>query len=204
MAKQPKGWISDPVPLTASGRPIGPPGGNYNIVSRFGAEQADKLRACDDLKHGLTTKACRIKTPIKLVSRRHVSQLCRSYASDGRDWALFKADHEAAYKQLPLEIDDQAAAIIAPRHLVSGKWFGFRPRTLMFGSVAAVLHYNIFRRLIAAVFNRLFMIPLVCFFYDFAALLPRLLATNDLAVFTRFCGLLGIRLKTAKSEVCLL
>ena len=39
------------------------------------------------------------------------------------------------------------------------------------------------------------------FFDDFAALLPRLLAPKALAVFTRFCELLGIRLKSAKSEL---
>ena len=38
-------------------------------------------------------------------------------------------------------------------------------------------------------------------FDDFADLLPRLLASKGLAVFTRFCDLLGIRLKSAKSEV---
>ena len=135
-----------PRPLTASGRPEDQPEGDYNIVFRFGVEQADKLRACDDLKHGLTNKACQITTPIKLVSWGHVSQLRRSYASDGRDWALFKADHEAAYKQLPLGPKGQATAIIALRRPTSGKWFGFRSRTLMFGSVAAVLHYNIFTR----------------------------------------------------------
>ena len=199
--QQPKGWLSAPVPLTASGRPIGQPKGGYNIVFRFGAEQADKLRACGDLKHGLANKACQIPTPIKLVSWCHVSQLFRRYASDGRDWALFKADHEAAYKQLPLDAQDQAAAIIALRHPTSGKWFGFRPRTLMFGSVAAVLHYNIFSRLITALFNRLFRIPMICFSGDFAALPPKEIAPKGLAVSTRFFGLLGIRLETAKSEV---
>ena len=51
-----KGWMPDPIPLTASGRPIDQPTGGYNIVFRFGVEQAEKLRACDDLKHGLTNK----------------------------------------------------------------------------------------------------------------------------------------------------
>ena len=163
--------------------------------------QAGKLRACDDLKNGLTNRACQIITPIKLVSWGHVSQLCRRYASDGLDWALFKADREADYKQLPLDSDDQAAGIIALRRPTSGKWFGFRSRTLMFGSVAAFLHYNLFSRLITETFSRLFKIPLILFFDDFAALIPRGMAPKGLAVFTRFCGLLGIRMKTVKSEV---
>lgn len=201
MEQHSMGWLAAPVPLNDSGRPTDQPSGNYNIVFRFGVEQADKLRACDDLKHGLTNKACQIMTPIRLVSWDHVSQLCRKFANDGQDWALFKADHEAAYKQLPLAPADQNTAIIALRDPKTGKWHGFRSRTLMFGSVAAVLHYNIFSRLVTAVFTRLFGIPLICFFDDFAALLPAQLAGKGLAVFTRFCELLGIRLKRAKSEV---
>ena len=55
--------------------------------------------------------------------------------------------------------------------------------------------------MITEIFNKLFTIPLICFFDDFAALLPRELAPKRLAVFARFCILLRIRLKTAKSEV---
>ena len=96
------GWKSPP-PLDASGRPADLPAGGQNIAFRFGVEQADKLRACDDLNHILTNAACRVRPPIKLVSWGHASQLCRTFACDGGEWDLFKADHEAAYKQLPLD-----------------------------------------------------------------------------------------------------
>ena len=199
--QQEKGMLTHPSLLSASGRPADRQSGGFNIAFRFGVEQADKLSACDDLKRSLTNQACRVRAPIKLVSWGHVAQMCRKFARGGRDWALFKADHEAAYKQLPLGPKDQRYAIIALRHPKPGIWRGFRSRTLMFGSIAAVLHYNVFSRLIAALFNRLFGIPLVCFFDDFVALTPRLLATKGLAVITRFFELLGIRLKPTKSEV---
>ena len=201
MDQHAKGWLAAPVELKASGRPADLPTGGYNIAFRFGVEQAEKLRACDDLKHGLANQACRVHTPIKLVSWDHLSQLCRSFAKDGRDWALFKADHEAAYKQLPLDPADQLYAIVALRHPTSGVWYGFRSRTLVFGSVAAVIHYNVFSRLITVIFNKTFGIPPICFFDDFAALLPRLLARKGLAAFTAICELLGIKLKSAKSEL---
>ena len=201
MCQHSKGWLAAPVELKASGRPADLPTGGYNIAFRFGVEQAEKLRACDDLKHGLTNQACRVHTPIRLVSWDHLSQLCRTFARDGRDWALFKADHEAAYKQLPMDPADQLFAIIALRHPTSGIWHGFRSRTLVFGSIAAVIHYNVFSRLITAIFNKTFGIPLICFFDDFAALLPRLLARKGMAVFTGFCNILGIKLKSDKSEL---
>ena len=188
-------------PLSASGRPAGHGSDSYNIAFRFGVAQADKLRACDDLRHSLTNVACAVATPIQLVSWDHVAQLSKLMCTDNRPWQLFKADHEAAYKQLPIRLSDQRTAIIALRHPTSGNWFGFKSRTLMFGSVAAVLHYNCFARSISTIATILLGIPLVSYVDDFAALLPAELAQGALEIFTRFCDLLGIRLKRAKSEV---
>ena len=196
-----KGWPRQPLELAESGFPPGFPPRGYNVAFRFGAEQGANVRACDDLKHSLTNSACAVLSPIQLVSWGHLSQLCRRSCGTGRDWALLKADHEAAYKQLPIAPADQARAIIAPRRPVSGKWRGFPSRTLMFGATADVLRYNLFFRLLTALVSRLFEIPLICFFGDFAALIPRLLWAKSLAVFTSFCDILGIRLKPGKSEV---
>ena len=138
-----KAWLVAPVILAESGRPADLPSGGYSKSFRFGGEQAGELRVRDDLKHGLTNQACRAHTPITLVSWGHLSQLFRTFTKDDRDWALFKADREAAYEQLPLDPSDQIYAIVALMRPVAGIWHGFRSRTLIFGSMAAVLHYNI-------------------------------------------------------------
>ena len=163
-------------------------------------EQDANVRACDDLKHCLDNSACAVLSPIQLVSWGHLSQLCRRSCGTGRDWALLKADHEAAYKQLPPVPDDQARAAIALRHPKSGKWNGFSSRTLMFGATAAVLRYSVFSRLVTALVNRLFGGPLICFFDDFADLVPRPLGAKSLAAFASFCDSVGIRLKPGKSD----
>ena len=175
-----KGWLRSPVELAASGCPAGFPPRGYNIAFRVGAEHAAKVRPSDDLKHSLTNAACAVLTPIQLVSWGYLSQLCRRSCGFGRDWALLKADHEVAYKQLPLAPADQDRAIIAIRHPTSGKWYGFASRTLMFGATAAVLHYNVFSRLVTALVNRLFGITLICFFGDFASSAPRMLGGKAL------------------------
>ena len=72
---------------------------------------------------------------------------------------MLKADREDAYKQLPLRPQAQARAIIALKHQVTGKWFGFFSRTLVFGATDAVLHYNVLPRMITALVNRLLGIP---------------------------------------------
>ena len=120
------------------------------------------MRAFDDLERGATNAACAVLTPIQLVSWGRLAQLCRRSFDSPRDWALLNADHEAAYKQLTKRAD-QARAIIAPCRPKSGKWFGFTSRALVFGATAAALHCNVFARLVTALVNRLFGIPLIFF-----------------------------------------
>ena len=183
-----KGWLNSPVELEEGGRPKGFRTGKYNIAFRFGAEQAAKLRACDDLRRSLANSACSVLTPIQLASWGHLAQLCRRSCGESRDWALLNADHEAAYKQLPTRPSEQAREIIASKRPVTGKWLGFASIALVFGATAALLRYNVFSRLIAALVNRLLGIPLICFFDDFAALAPRLLANKAMSGFPAFAS----------------
>ena len=201
MAQVKSGWLMPPPQLHPGGRPFAWKSSRFNICFRFGVEQADKLRACDDLKHSMTNLACTVHTPIQLVSRGHITQLANFLAGDGGDWVMFKADHEAAYKQLPLNPLDMRNAIVALRDPTSKRWYGFVSRTLVFGSADAVLHYNIFPRIITALTNRCLGIALVGYFDDFAALIKKHLRQKALETFTRICPLLGIRIKPGKSEV---
>ena len=189
------------MPLGSAGTPRNFPSSWYNIAFRFGLKQDAKLRACDDLKHSLTNRCCWNKTPIKLASWGHLAQLSSIMAEQGDDWHLFKTDHEAAYKQLPIAPADQQTAIVALRRPSSGNWFGFVTRTLVFGSVAAVLHYNVISRIWAALCCRPLGIPLAGYFGDFAALARAGLAEEALRVFPRFCEMLGFVLKPGKSSV---
>ena len=172
----------------------------FNITFRLGVDQADKLRACDDLEHILTNLACSVVAPIRLVSWDHLAQLSQILAEKKIDWGLIEADHEAAYKQLPIEPADQTCAIIALRHPTSGKWYGFATRALIFGAVAAVLHYNVGSWAITALVNLIFGLPMVCYLDDFAALAQLCLGGKALAVFSRFWALLGIQLKPGESS----
>ena len=196
-----KGWLLPPAELAADGRPIGWHSEKFNIAFRFGVLQQDKLRACDDLKHAMTNLACAISTPNQLLSWDHISQLSQLMSEKGGDWSLFKADHESAYKQLPIRPADMKTAIIALKHPSSGKWFGFVTRTLIFGSIAAVLHYNVFSRILAELSIRCLGLPLVIYFDDFAAIIRAQLGEEALRIFTRFCSVLGITLKPGKSQV---
>ena len=117
-----QGWLSAPLPLNADGRPTAWRSKSYNIAVRFGVEQAGKLRACDDLRHSLTNLACHVTTPIQLVSWGRISQLSHLLNNGVDDCDMFKADHEAAYKQLPLDLPDQDTAAIALRNPHDKLW----------------------------------------------------------------------------------
>ena len=70
-----QGWLDVPIPLNSDGRPATWRAKRYNIACRYGVVQAEKLRACDDLRQILTNLAWHVTTPIQLVSRDHISQL---------------------------------------------------------------------------------------------------------------------------------
>ena len=157
--------------------------------------------ACDDLKHSLTNQCCQVRTPIQLVSWGNLAQLSQLCGGSSDEWHLFKADHEAAYKQLPIAHADQFTAIDALRRPQSMKWSGFVTRALVFGSVAAVLRYNILSGIWSTIFALSMRIPLLSYFDDFAAMLRAGLDVKALSVFARFRDILGFQLKTGKSSV---
>ena len=195
------GWLGAPIPIDLSGNVATFEEGKTNIAFRFGVAQGDKLRACDDLRHNCVNLHCTVWTPIKLPTWDHISQMCLRVRRTKRRWAFFKADHEAAYKQLPLAPDQAKLALVALKNPTSGKWMAFPPKALLFGAEAAVLHYNCFSRLISVIFNKTFGIPLLAYFDDFGALAPKNLCEKALKTFETFCETLGIRLKTAKTEL---
>ena len=158
-----KGWLAPPVPLHTDGRPHSWKLKGFNLAFRFGVKQAENLRACDDWKHSMTNLACSVHTPIKLVSWDHIAQISHLISEGKLELGMVKADHEAAYKQLPIDPDDQALTIIALRCPTDNKWYGFVTRTLVFGVVAAVLRYNVFPRAVSCGICRVFGIPTGCF-----------------------------------------
>ena len=113
---------------------------------------------------------------------------------------MAKADHADAYKQLPVATKDELAAVVTLKDLVDGQWYGFIPRTQLFGSTAAVLHYNCLSRVIASLACRILKIPCVGYYDDFGIILPECLIKDGLGIFTSFNRALMIILKDSKSE----
>ena len=158
-----KGWLSRPFPVDTSGSKLPSKASGLNFAFRFAAIQGEKIRACDDLRHSLTNQACAVLTPTKLVSWDHVSHISNKFASKGLDCHFFKADHRADYMSLPVcPIQTKLAAVVL-KNPPGGIWYAFTSRTLLFGSISSVLHYNILSRAIDELMSIIFGIPAVCF-----------------------------------------
>ena len=195
-----KGWLDQPVPvLNNNGELIFEQNG-LNPAFRFSVPQGDKNRACDDFRHSCTNQACAVLTPIRLISWDHVSAIANEYKSHGALCHFFKCDHKSAYKALPVDPDQSKLAVIVLRSPTDGKYYAFFSRTLLFGSTASVLHYNIFARIVTELCNKIFGIPLISFFDDFGCLMRPDLLREALRTFQRFCNALNVVLKTEKTE----
>ena len=195
------GWLTAPALLDDSGLLGSVVSEDSNVTFRFAVLQMDKIRACDDFRYGRVNLACSVRSPITLPTWDHIGQLCLDVLHSDVDWGFFKADHEAAYKNLPLSPEQANRCIVALRSPVDGLWYGFLSRTLLFGASAAVLHYNCFSRIVAVLANHIFGLPLINYFDDFGCFITDFLSEPAVRVFTSFCRMLGIRLKRKKTEV---
>ena len=139
-----KGWLAPPLPLDCDGNLPGWKANTCNVAFRFGVKQDSKLRACDDLKHSPTNQCCQVRTPIQLVSWDHLAHLSQLCGGDSEERRLFKADHAAAYKQLPIDPKDQRAAVVALRHPVQKVvWICDPDSRLCFRGSCAPLQYPV-------------------------------------------------------------
>ena len=96
--------------------------------------------------------------------------------------------------------NDELAAAVTLKDPVDGQWYGFIPRTQLFGSTAAALHYNCLSRVIASLACRVLKIPCVGYYDDFGLILPECLIKDVLGIFTSFNKALMIISKDKKSE----
>ena len=194
------GWLAAPRLLNSSGRFADAPDTPIVNAFRFAVVQGPKVRACGDLKASLTNSSCTVLTPISLPSWEHLAQACLHIANSGVDWSLGKGDESDAYKKQPLSPADSLLAVttlMGP----DGKWYGFVPRSQIFGSTASVIHYNTFSRLLASLICRIMGLPCIGYFDDYAFLIPRSLQDVALKSFKEFCSLLGVLLKDSKCSV---
>ena len=185
------------VRLLLPGREVG-----CNLPFRFGVSQGEKLRAAGYLKQSSTNRAAQGSTLIKLPTWDHLASMIKSMMDQcgGLPLGIAKADHQAAYRQLPLRPDQRRLATITLRDPRSGDWRPFLPNTQLFGSATAAHRYNCLSGIIATQATRLLRVPTLEYSDDFGLVTPHPLTEGALSVFTEPDGILGFVLKVPGAE----
>ena len=161
------GWLAPPEAFNAEGGFAASPQDPCNLAFRFGVSRTDKLRGCGDLCDSLTNTACTIRTPITLHGWGHIAAASRILAENRCPWLFGKVDHRSAWKAAPICMGDDRFDVIALWNPADAAWYGFRTRSLLFGSTAAALRNNFLSRIIDSVLCRLLVIPTFGYFDDF-------------------------------------
>ena len=94
--------LGPPRRLISSDGPLFLGADRVNAAFRFSAIQRGKIRAFGNLKYGCVNMECATRTPISLPTWDHIGQICLYISTTDQPWSFFKADHKAAYGNLPL------------------------------------------------------------------------------------------------------
>ena len=186
------GWLEGPINAPEMGEGAVP-------VRRFAVWQKGKLRCCDNFKRSRVNEATLVKSPIALPSVDHLVAIADAVRA-GHPVAFFKADHEAALKQLPLKDDHAKYAVVAVLCPETGQPRYFRSKTLMFGATSSVVHYNAVSRAVASLAARVLGIPIIGYFDDFAGAVQRGLEQEALQLFCWLNRALGFLIKDSKCD----
>ena len=163
--------------------------------------QGGKIRCCDDFKrsgvNGSAGSLSKIDLP-SVLSLVETARLCPDRDGNARSLCFWKADHEDAYKQLPLRREHAKYCTIIARG-PDKEIYAFRPKTLLFGSNLAVTSYNAVSRVVSVLFSKFFGIPVLSYFDDFSGCAPEELGDLPLRCFEALNDFLGLRIKKEKS-----
>ena len=123
------------MPVDENGTPPGYRDGQVNHAFLFPVAQADKIRACDDLKYGCVNPRYAERAPVSHPTSDHIGGMCLEIADTDKSWSFFKTDSESAYKNHSLTPDSAKMRLITFRNPADGLWYGFWPRALLFGDI---------------------------------------------------------------------
>ena len=167
---------------------------------RFGVDQGNKVRPCDDYSaDGAHVNAhFRSSRKLRLSDLRAVPPWFLRLCAAGSRVLLWKRDLHEAYRQVPL----------SPEHVCYASFCFFDPEVgrvryychtaLPFGATAAVYGFNRVAAALTFIANEVLRIPVTNFFDDFFSLDLEGLAQSGFDAFGSLCELLGVVIKPVK------
>jgi hypothetical protein len=180
-------------------------GGPFVAAHRFGVQQGDSLRPCDNMSgSGDHVNACFASSRKLVISDLDVFSASAAHIArrpvQGRSGRLsiWKKDHKSAYRQVPLRRDHRRFAVYCFCHPETGQLQYFVHKALPFGASASVYAYNRVAQALTFLAMKIFGVPVQNFFDDFWCAEPNETAESGFAAFSLLNELLGFTCKAAK------
>ena len=190
---------------------------DFVISRRFGVEQTDKVRPCDDFTRSYVNDGVHVNRKLRLsgldsffalayamlegagadrTATRTPRQNRRHAQSSGLKF--WRRDHEGAYRQIPIVEEDQPPTVVVFCDPVSGKLVFFYHKALPFGATASVYGYNRVSRAVVFLARKLLDIPVDSYFDDFWCVDRADRAKASFDAFADLNVLLGFAIKEKK------
>ena len=114
---------------------------------------------------------------------------------------LWECDHEGAFRQFPVRLEDRVLLAVAIWDPDAGAVRFFLHHVLPFGAIASVFFYNLLADSLVFLAREMFLIPLFHFYDDFFSVEPAATAAGAFEVFGELNSLLGCVIKLPKDHL---
>lgn len=174
-------------------------GPEFAISRRFPVVQGDKVRPCDDLLRSYVNRSAWRKRKLKLPGVDDFCNLAECVRSYAAPW-FWKVDHEAAYRQIPLQASERRLAVVTFCDPSSGQKCLWIHNALPFGALGAVYGYNRPARGLVHIARVLLRIPVDNYFDDYWGVEGGASVASGFEAFKVLNELLGFLLKPSKER----
>ena len=165
-------------------------------VEQTGADGHTKVRRCEDWKRSRRNETVegedippthRVNTFIAISNEFH---------RQGFTTHLWGADHESAYRQLPVAVPDHTHVLVR----IPGGWTLWKHRCLLFGSTASVWAYTRTADMICWLCRALTLSPMVHYVDDYASIEPPCTIQSGFECVHRIMKTIGFKFKPSKDQ----
>ena len=182
------------------------------VLRRFGVEQPDKIRPCDDALRGFVNQGAHMMRRLRLSTiddfasqllafheRNVANETIHVPGSSEQDQEVYwRRDHGSAYRQVPIDPESRRFAVIVFCHPITKQHIFYIHNALPFGMKASVLIYNRLSQALTHIARTFFGIPKDNYFDDFWGVGRRRIAALQFQAFQLLNEVIGFDIKTEK------
>ena len=165
-------------------------------VEQTGADGLTKVRRCEDWKRSRRNETVEGGDVPPTHRVNTFIAISNEFRSQGFTTHLWGADHESAYRQLPVANPDQTHVLVR----IPGGWTLWKHRCLLFGSTASVWAYTRTADMICWLCRALTLSPMVHYVDDYASIEPPCTIQSGFDCVHRLMTTIGFKFKPSKDQ----